>query len=514
MGKSKILRILAIVGILSLLFVLIPATSALALPEITISPTSGSVGTEVTVTGTGFESFSGTEISIFFNNREVDNSPLVIPESGTFTTDFAVPSGARPGTAYVKVTTVIGGEVRRSFIVQEPKIGLSADEGAVGTMVTVDGQGFYAGGTVDLYYYKDGSRVNVASETASPTGEFTYTFPIPDSTAGEHKIMGEDALDNSAEVSFEVVSAITISPSSGAIGDKVTVSGTGFGSRNDVTVYFNSIAVAGDTANKYGSFEVTFAVPATVSGTYDIEAEEDDDDNKGRAEFTVVAGASLSQSTGAVGTPLVVSGVGFNAGTLVTITYDGVELATATAGSDGAFSAAFNAPASTGGNHIITVTDGTNIAECIFTMESKAPPAPALLSPEDGAKAEAKAHFDWEGVDDPSGITYTLQVATKDSFTASFLVLEREGLTDSKYAITPEEELEPASREAPYYWRVKAIDGASNESEWSAVSSFYVTSPFTLSPTVRNVLIGVGVTGAVFFGFWLGRRTAYSRRVS
>jgi len=147
-------------------------------------------------------------------------------------------------------------------------------------------------------------------------------------------------------------------------------------------------------------------------------------------------------------------------------------------------------------------------------MESKAPPAPALLSPEDGAKAEAKAHFDWEGVDDPSGITYTLQVATKDSFTASFLVLEREGLTDSKYAITPEEELEPASREAPYYWRVKAIDGASNESEWSAVSSFYVTSPFTLSPTVRNVLIGVGVTGAVFFGFWLGRRTAYSRRVS
>lgn len=512
MKNSRILRILATAFVLSLLAVLIPATPVMAQPEITLSPSSGSVGTRVTVTGTEFQSFKGTEVSIFFDNVEIDNSPLTVPQSGTFTTDFDVPDDAEPGMAYVKVRTLLGGEARESFIVRKPEIELSSDEGAVGTMVTVEGQGFCAGGEVDLYYYKDGSRVNVATETASPTGEFTYTFPIPDSAAGKHRIKGEDTLDNSAEARFEVTPAITLSSSSGAIGDGLAVSGTGFGSERDVTIYFNNIMVAGDTANKYGSFEAAFNVPTLQSGTYDIEAE-DDEDNTDKAKFTVTAGASLSESTGFVGTLLIVNGVGFKAGTPVAITYDDLEVATAISGDNGVFSAAFNVPASSGGSHIVTITDGTNTATCIFTMESEAPPVPVLLLPEDNSKAEAEAHFDWEDITDPSGVTYTLQVATKDNFAASYIVLEKEGLTDSEYAIIEGEELEPSSKESPHYWRVKAVDGASNESEWSAVSSFYVGSSFTLPNTVRNVLIGLGVAGAGFFGFWLGRRTAYSRRI-
>jgi len=463
MKNSIILRILATAFVVSWLAVLIPSTPALAQPEIALSPSSGSVGTKVTVTGTEFQSFKGTEVSIFFDDVEIDNSPLTVPQSGTFTTDFDVPDDAEPGIAYVKVRTLLGGEAKKSFIVQGPEIELSADEGAVGTMVTVEGQGFYAGGEVDLYYYKDGTRVNVATETASPSGEFTYT-------------------------------------------------GTGFGGERDVTIYFNNIVVARDTANKYGSFEVAFDVPTTASGTYDIEAE-DDEDNTDKAEFTVAVGASLSESTGVVGTLLIVSGVGFMAGTSVTITYDDLDVATAISGDNGAFSAAFNVPASVGGNHTITITDGTNTATCIFTMESEAPPTPVLLLPEDNTKAEAETHFDWEDITDPSGVTYTLQVATKDNFAASYIVLEKTGLTDSEYAVIEGEELEPSSKEAPHYWRVKAVDGASNESEWSAVRSFYVGSSFTLPNTVRNVLIGLGVAGAGFFGFWLGRRTAYSRRI-
>ena len=512
MKNVRILRTLAIGVILGLWLVLIPATPALAQPEITLSPASGSVGTKVTVTGTNFESFKNTDISIFFNNREIDNSPVAVPEDGTFTTYFYVPDETEPGTAYVKVRTLLGGEVRKSFIVPEPEIELNTDEGAVGTMVTVEGNGFYAGGTVDLYYYKDGSRVNVGAETTTPTGEFTYTFIIPPSTAGNHKIMGEDILDNSAKASFEVFPAVTLSSSSGAIGDELTVSGTGFGSERDVTIYFNNIMMAGDTANKYGSFEAVFDVPVLESGSYDIKAE-DDDGNTDKTGFTVAAGASLSQSTGFVGTPLIVSGVGFKAGTLVTITYDSLEVATAIAGDNGAFSVAFNAPASIGGNHIITVTDGTNTAKCTFTMESEAPPIPALLLPEEDTKAEAAASFDWEDVTDPSEVTYTLQVATKENFTTASIVLEKEELTDSEYKITEGEELEPSSKEAPHYWRVKAIDRASNESEWSTPRSFYVGSSFTLPNWVKNLLIGVGIGAAVFLGFWLGRRTAYSRRV-
>jgi hypothetical protein len=512
MKASSILRILGLVLALSLLLVLIPATPALALPEITLSPGFGSVGTQVTVSGTGFESFAGTDINIFFDGAEIAASPLTVPENGTFTASFEVPDETEPGTAYVKVTTVIGGEVRKSFIVEEPEIELDIDMGAVGTMVTVEGRGFYAGGTIDLYYYRDGSRVSVGDEVAGDTGEFAYTFSIPNSTAGRHEIKVEDVLDNSAEANFEVIPAITVSPSSGAIGDELMVRGAGFSGDSEVTIYFNNIMMAEESANKYGSFEVAFSVPTLQSGTYDIEAEDAEDSKAGLA-FTVAAGANLNPATGFVGAPVTVSGVGFKAGALVTITYDGEEVATAIAGSSSTFSVNFIVPSSSGGNHNVTITDGTNTATCIFTMETDSPPAPVLIFPEDNTRAEARVSFDWEDVNDESGVTYTLQVATKDSFAVSNIVLDKAGLTDSEYDVAEEEKLAPSSKEAPHFWRVKAVDNAANESEWSDVGSFYVGSRFTLSETVKKVLIGLGIAGAGFFGFWLGRRTAYARRV-
>ena len=503
--------IVAVALVLSLWLVM--ATPVLALPEITLSPASGAVGTRVTVTGTDFESFRGTDVSIFFDNVEIAASPLTVPDSGTFTTDFIVPDDAEPGTVYVKVTTVIGGEVRKSFTIEEAEIELDIDRGVVGTTVTVTGRGFFAGGAIDLYYNQDGTKLSLASEVVSDSGEFSYTFTVPDSSAGEHKITGEDELDNSAEAVFRVIPSLAVSPSGGAIGDRLVVKGSGFGSRLDVTVYFNEVMVAEDINNKYGSFEVSLTVPAVVSGRYQIAAE-DEDGNRGEGQFTVASVASLSQSSGAVGTALTVTGVGFKANVIVAISYGDEEVATAATDGNGAFSVNFTVPPSPGGPHKVTITDGTNTAAPIFTMETEAPPAPSLLSPEDETKALATTEFDWEDVEDASGVTYTLEVATKESFTDSSIVLEKLGLTGSEYAVGEEEALEPSSQEAPHYWRVKAVDGAANESEWSAVSSFYVGSSFTLSETAKRVLIGLGIAGAGVFGFWLGRRTAYVRRES
>ncbi len=508
----SILRIFALALALSLPFVLIPATPALALPEITLSPSSGSVGTQVTVSGTGFDSFTGTDINIFFDGVEISASPLSVPGNGTFTASFIVPDNAESGTAYVSVTTVIGGEVTKSFIVEEPQIELDIDMGAVGTMVNVEGRGFYAGGAVNLYYYRDGGRVSVGDEVAGDTGEFTYSFSIPNSTAGSHKIKVEDVLDNVVEANFEVIPAIMVGPSSGAIGDELTVSGAGFSGNSDVVVYFSNIMVAEGAANKYGSFEVGFSVPTLQSGAYDVEAK-DDEDNKAKVAFMVAARASLTPAASYVGATITVSGVGFKAGALVTINYEDEELATAIAGNNSIFSVNFIVPPSNGGNHNVTITDGTNTTTCIFTMETDSPPAPILLSPEDNTRAEAMLSFDWDDVADESGVTYTLQAAIKGSFTASHIVLEKVGLSDSKYTVAEDEKLEPSSKESPHYWRVKAVDKAANESEWSDVGSFYVGSRFTLSETVKKVLIGLGIAGAGFIGFWLGRRTAYTRRV-
>jgi len=196
----------------------------------------------------------------------------------------------------------------------------------------------------------------------------------------------------------------------------------------------------------------------------------------------------------------------------VTVTYEGTQVATAVPGNNGAFSVTFVVPPSAGGNHTVAVTDGLSTASPIFTVEMVAPPAPDLLMPENNTKSEAAARFKWEEVEDDSGVTYILQVATKDSFSDSHIVLEKTGLDDAEYDIAEGEELEASSKEAPHYWRVKAVDGAGNESDWSETGTFYVGSSFTLPATAQKVLIGLAIAGAGFFGFWIGRRTAYAKR--
>ena len=98
-------------------------------------------------------------------------------------------------------------------------------------------------------------------------------------------------------------------------------------------------------------------------------------------------------------------------------------------------------------------------------MEATPPKIPEPLKPEMKLKAKARTYFDWEDVLDDSGVTYNLQVATKDDFAPANIVFEKTGLTKSEYTLTVDEKLTTTSKEVPYYWRVKAVDGAANQSQ-------------------------------------------------
>jgi phosphodiesterase/alkaline phosphatase D-like protein len=113
------------------------------------------------------------------------------------------------------------------------------------------------------------------------------------------------------------------------------------------------------------------------------------------------------------------------------------------------------------------------------------------------------ATFQWSAVTDSSGVTYTLQIATDATFTK--LVLEKKGLTSAEYTLTKDEKLSSVSKDTPYYWRVKAIDGASNESAWASAGSFYVGFFFTQT-TLIYILIGIGAVILILLAFWLGTR--------
>ena len=475
MKNSKVFRILAIAFILPLLLVVLMGAPVLAAPIVSVSPTSGAVGTVVEITGTNFDSYVGDDIYIYFDNDEIADSPLVVPEAGSFSFDFVIPADADPGVHWIRVKFKVDTElVKTLFTVLEAEIELAPKAGVVGTSVTIVGRGFYADKMVD-FYFDNRIRGKLGTVVASPTGEFSYSFVIPGCIAGEHMIFAEDAEGNSAEVEFEVLSLVTLSPTSGAIGSILTVSGSGFHNRDTVVVFFEGAVVTYAKTSDYGSFEVAFNVPTMVPGSYDVRAE-DDDGNTDKAKFTITTGAGLNQTTGSVGTEVTVTGTGFTIGGTVTIKYDGTEIGAFRAGGNGDFKATFTVPVSKYGSHVITVGDGVSTKQLAFVVESEAPSVPMTLLPSDTGEARASASFDWEDVYDPSSpVNYRLQLGPDQNFTS--VILDKRGLIESEYTLVEGERLAAVAKETPYYWRIKSMDGASNESPWSSPWSFYVVAP-------------------------------------
>ena len=294
------------------------------------------------------------------------------------------------------------------------------------------------------------------------------------------------------------------------------VSGTGFDSREDVTITIDGEEVAIEETDSDGSFTVNFTVPELDEDTYYIEA--DDGSNAVELEFTVEIGteASISPATsqaspGWVGQNITMNGSGFDADSAITISYASTSqvVATTTSDANGDFIANFNIPQSEHGAHTITASDGSNTMTVPFYIELEKPAIPAPLVPEDGAKAPARAHFEWGDVPDQSTpVTYSLQVASDEAFNT--ILLEVSGLTESEYTFPEGTELPNTTEESPYYWRVRATDAAANVGDWSAPDSFHVGG-FSLPSGgwLIHLWWGLGVAGGIFLGYYLGKRRAY-----
>ncbi|MCK4723238.1 MAG: IPT/TIG domain-containing protein, partial [Dehalococcoidia bacterium] len=342
MKCNKIFRTLAVAIIISLLALVLPATPAAA-AAITLSPTSGRAGSTVTVTGEGFTSGNTVRIefqidSTYSSRRWLD--PVI---GTTFSTTFTVPTTASVGTHLVRAYDEDAATVLASayFTVISPEIDIYPDEGPVGTEVEIEGTNFYSREDITFEYDGDDIEIDSGDDDTDSDGDFTSYIIIPDSTAGDHTITvtGDDS-NLEAEAEFTVDSETSISPTSGAAGTEVTVSGTGFEDDEDITIYFAGSKI--DTTptsvetDDLGSFSGIFIVPVKVRDTYTVKAS--DGTNKHSVDFTITAGTSLSSTTGNVDTELTVSGTGFIANGTVTIKYDETQIATATTDADGAFS--------------------------------------------------------------------------------------------------------------------------------------------------------------------------------
>jgi hypothetical protein len=537
MKRTKFLRILAIGTILALLLAMVPAIPALAAEEVELDPEEGEIGDKIEVTGSGFDESSADEdvfVYIFMSPEDADVDDDDIDQldvyeklktkstdtDGDFETYFYVPErladgddeeDVTGGTYYIYTTYSLTGEIKSQteFTVLAAEIAISPDEGKVGEEVDIDGIDFEGREDIEVTYDDDDIDIESGDDTTDSSGGFSLTITVPESTAGEHTIE-VTAGDSSAEATFTVEPEITLSSATGAPNDQVTVKGTGFGGSADVDIEFDGSVIQTTDTDAEGSFEINITIPVKSSGTYTIEAE-DDDRNKASENFTVASAVTLAQTTGNIGDQITINGAGFTPNTQVRVTYTStpVVVATPTADSNGKFTATFTVPRSTHGPHQITATDGVNTTSPVtFNVESTPPPVPTMVLPEDDTKASSTATFEWEAVTDPSEpVTYSLQVAADSDFAT--ILVQQTGIEETTYTLTKEERLDSTKKEEPYYWRVQAVDGADNESGWTAPNSFYVGFSFAIGGWAQYLLMGIGAIVLLLIGILVGRRLAY-----
>lgn len=450
------------------------------LPSLKLSKTEGVAHSQLTVTGNGFNA-NETNIELFYDESVLTGN-IKSDSKGSWQTTIQVPSN--PAGAHTIGATPREDVAPVPFEII-PDIAINPSSGIVNAMVEIAGTGFAAGETGITVVF-DGLSVKT-SITADTSGSWHSSFLVPASGRGSHDVtaFGEITLqDNVNTELFMVAPVLKLQMASGNLGDAIHsgdelwLSGIGFEeNEGKIQVTFDgNIIASGITADAQGSWAIRIQVPAITSGLHMIAAsgEITRAGTVEEAALVVSPGLHLSTSTAAIGESVSIDGTGFGADQEIIISIDGNKIDTGTTSDlKGNFSAAFTVTAIGVGKHTVTVSDTTAaVASVQFALESDPPPVPRLISPEAGSRigviGGSIVTFEWEQVEDPSGVVYVLEIGQDLDF--SDMILRKEYLTRTLYTLTEEEEL---GRDT-YYWRVKAIDGAGNESDWATEQVFKV----------------------------------------
>jgi hypothetical protein len=300
------------------------------------------------------------------------------------------------GVAYAYVMATVasggnGGSTAGSLPAgNTPSVSLSGGNVTVSwTQSSVGGQflGSYTGGgyTVKRYPASGGSAVtpgascnttiggsssiSSCTESSVPSGSWRYTItPVLNSWTG-----GESA--QSAAVS---IASIALSPTSGHVGDTVTIGGSNFPANSTITATYggSALTLSGTTTTAAAGAipaGVTFTVPASVAGAHTVQVTAGG--QSATATFTVTPAITLNPTSGGAGSADAIGGTGFAATSSIGATFGGSPVTlsgTTTTDATGSFAgASYTVPGDAAGKYTVVVTDGStshNNASTSYTV--------------------------------------------------------------------------------------------------------------------------------------------------
>ncbi len=414
-------------------------------PQVKIFPDIGTAYTPLTITGTGFAAFE-KNIKIIWDDKILLSSTNA-NQFGSWGVTCEAPDKTK-GEHFISVSGSIttAQEVGTLKFIVAPVAKVEPLSGPVGTEVKIRGFGFRTGEDgITITYVNEIIECNIVG---GADGSWDSTITIPPSTAGYHIIgvYGSSFTPKGIvpDTQFKVTPKVELHPDSGNKGDRITVKGTGFASKETVSVEFDLTLLDTVTTDDLGCFQFVFQVPESHKGEHIITAS-GSSGNTAKAGFVVEWTAPLPPKL------------------LYPKDQERLEIFDSVGkllSSSGAFLL-----------HILTLGRKS-------PNEDRVTPGVELC---------------WSGTTENEDITYTLQIDRGWDGDPIIPILTKEQLTETNFKCNL-----PQGR---YTWQVKATDKFGFESPWSEPGRFQmvVFSPVVLAVLIVGPLLVAGLVIWIWF---------------
>ncbi|MDI6781140.1 MAG: hypothetical protein QME49_03410, partial [bacterium] len=344
------------------------------------SPTRGTVGNIVTVSGNGF---GNTErINIDFGNKPTITF-ITTNIYGTFTVNFTI--DAQPwGTKTVAIKSIQTGLTKiKLFFIDQRIVSIMPISGTVGTQVTVTGDGYLYDqetGAADWVFLRFGGTQKMFNKTGIDSvdpiedGSFQFVFTVNRQPMGATLVKSyanESETERPATTTFSILPQIIITPLTGPVGTLISVYGDGYKAAEGIHINFGThptITLA--TTDSMGTFGTTFTADVQPAGATQIRAYGLTSGSSTYATFTIGNLITVSPTIGTVGLVVELKGNGFIANTPINISFgrNGSIKGTTTIG-DGSFVDTFTIDTQPLGTTTISATDGASTMTTIFIIK-------------------------------------------------------------------------------------------------------------------------------------------------
>lgn len=269
-------------------------------PGITgLSPNYGAVSASVTISGANFGSSKGLSTVTFNGTASTPTSwsatVIVVP----------VPAGATTGNIVVTVNAIASNGVTFTVVPPPNITSLSPSSGAIGASVTIAGTSFGA--------TQGASTVKFNGILAAPASwsATSIVAAVPTGATTGNVVVHASGVDSTGQ-SFTVLPNITnLSPTSGAVGTSLTITGTSFGpTQGTSTVTFNGVAA---TIFNWTDTSVIASVPTGVGvGPNPVVLTVAGNGASNGASFTVLPGITrVSPTIAPIGASVNIRGTNF-----------------------------------------------------------------------------------------------------------------------------------------------------------------------------------------------------------